>query len=355
MEIEIIPSSNNELSTKRADAYDVVLNDPIIENLMKKADATISRHLKEISQFGDYLRDEKNRDVMYMQQLRRLLKMGEWTPAHTQAMLAEWSTVTANDVRDYKNYLLYRRGCSVTTTNQTIFIIRSYAGIAAAAGNLSESEYLKMQQIKGIRDTEAERIDQKRPVTRIGTKKADTTVITKYQAEQLKHGQPDTLRGRRDAFMMSILLDHGLRIVDVINLTADNIDMENRLISVHTQKTGTDLNLGMTDDVYNAAAAYFEAYQPINNQTIWTGVNKHGTAQGTFSKHSAQMRIHELGENLGLQNFSAHDCRHYWVTAADRGGSSLLAIVEAGGWKSTAMPVRYINKNKVSNINVKLG
>ena len=67
------------------------------------------------------------------------------------------------------------------------------------------------------------------------------------------------------------------------------------------------------------------------------------------------MRIHELGEILGLQNFSAHDCRHYWVTAADRGGSSLLAIVEAGGWKSTAMPARYINKNKVSNVNVKLG
>ena len=354
MEIEII-TSKNELSTKRADAYDVVSNDPIIENLMKKANATVTRHLKEISQFGEYLRDEKNRNVVFMQQLRQLLKLGEWTPAHTQAMLSEWSTVTANDIRDYKNYLLYRRGCSVTTTNQTIFIIRSYAGIAAASGELSESEYLKMQQIKGIRDTEAERINQKRPVTRIGTKKADTTVITKYQAEQLKHGQPDTLRGRRDAFMMSILLDHGLRIVDVINLTMENIDMENRLISVHTQKTGTDLNLAMTDDVYDAALAYFEFFQPIEKNSIWTGVNKYGKAHGTFSKHSAQMRIHELGEILGLQNFSAHDCRHYWVTAADRGGSSLLAIVEAGGWKSTAMPARYINKNKVSNVNVKLG
>lgn len=355
MEIEIIPSNTNQLSTKRADAYDVVTSDPIIENLMKKADATISRHLKEISQFGDFLRDEKGRDIQFMQQLRKLLKLGEWTPAHTQAMLAEWSTITADDVRDYKNYLLYRRGCSVTTTNQTVFIIRSYAGIAAAAGSLDESEYFKMQQIKGIRDTEAERIDQKRPVSRIGTKKAATTVITKYQAEQLKHGQPDTLRGRRDALLMSILLDHGLRIIDVINLTTRNIDLENRLISVHTQKTGTDLNLGMTDDVYTAAVAYFEAYQPIENQTIWTGVNRHDGAQGTFSKHSAQMRIHELGEALGLSNFSAHDCRHYWVTAADKGGSSLLAIVEAGGWKSAAMPVRYINKHKVSNVNVKLG
>ena len=311
---------------------------PFAENLLKKSKSTIERHIRELRNFGVFLESR----------------------GHAPSLMqrpADWKQVKAKDVHDYKNYLLYGRGLAVSTVNQIIFIVRSYAALSAAHDGMSESEYFKTtQQARGIRVREADRIDALRPVTRSSNKKQQAVAITRLDAERLKHEQPDDPRGRRDALMMCLLLDYGLRISDVISLTMQNIDMNTRTVSVKTQKTGTNLYLSMTDDIYQAADRYFKHFTPAAEDTpIWYGVNKHGQIQGGFSKHSAQMRIKQLGEAVGIEGFSAHDCRHYWVTAADRGGSSLLAITEAGGWTSPTMPARYINKSKVSNANIKLG
>ncbi len=324
--------------TAGTNAADLVNANPFLENLLKKAPNTITRHLKELRNFGAFL-TERGKRGGNMQQPE------------------SWKDVTADDIHDYKNYMLYTRGLATSSVNQTIFIIRSYAALSAAHGGMQQSEVFKATQTaKGIRTREADRIDEQRPVSRASSKKATATIITKYQAEQLKHAHDNTAKGRRDALLMCLLLDLGLRISDVIALTMENIDMTARTISLKTKKTGTALNLSMTDDVYNAAAAYFMEYTPAAvDVPIWYGVNKHGQVQGTFSKHSAQMRVTALGLSLGIENFSAHDCRHYWVTAADRGGSSLLAITEAGGWSTPTMPARYVNKGKINNAGIKLG
>ncbi len=334
---EIITASPSEI-TAGLTAADIINANPFLENLLKKAPATVTRHLKELRNFGAFLADRGHE------------------PSNMQHP-ANWTAVTAQDIHDYKNYLLYTRGLAVSSVNQTIFILRSYGALSAAAGGMEQSEVFKATQTaKGIRTREADRIDEQRPVTRASKKKAAAVNLSKYDAERLKHDHEDTAKGRRDALLMCLLLDLGLRISDVISLTMNNIDMTARTISLKTKKTGTALNLSMTDDVYNAAAAYFSEWTPATmDAPIWYGVNKHGGIQGTFSKHSAQMRVTQLGAALGIESFSAHDCRHYWVTAADRGGSSLLAITEAGGWTSPTMPARYVNKGKISNAGIKLG
>ena len=171
----------------------------------------------------------------------------------------------------------------------------------------------------------------------------------------MKFGHPDTLQGKRNALLFTILLDHGMRISDAMALTMGNIDMDNRTIRFTTKKTGTDLNLAMTDDVYNAFAEYFAVYQPADETaSIWTGVNKHGSANGTWGKHSAQMEITKVAKNFGIDNLSAHDLRHCWTDRAIEGGSDLVAVQQAGGWKSIQMVSRYATKKEVSNQGVKL-
>ena len=334
---EIIKATTAQI-TAGTNAADLVNANPFLENMLKKSDNTIKRHLKELRNFGAFL-TERGKRGGNMQQPE------------------SWKDVTADDIHDYKNYMLYTRGLATSSVNQTVFIIRSYAALSAAHDGMNQAEVFKATQTaKGIKTREADRIDEQRPVTRASNKKAEAVAISKYDAERLKHDHEDTAKGRRDALLMCLLLDLGLRISDVIGLTMNNIDMETRTISLKTKKTGTALNLSMTDDVYNSAAAYFAEYTPAAvDAPIWYGVNKHGQVQGTFSKHSAQMRVTQLGAALGIDRFSAHDCRHYWVTAADRGGSSLLAITEAGGWSTPTMPARYVNKGKISNAGIKLG
>ena len=43
-----------------------------------------------------------------------------------------------------------------------------------------------------------------------------------------------------------------------------------------------------------------------------------------------------------------------WATAALAGGSDLLALEEARGWASLAMPRRYVERAKIANERVKL-
>ena len=342
MDAEIITTTNStDIATNEAmNAYNAVVNNPFLKNILTKSNSTITRHLHELRNFGAFLAENRGTDADSMQQ-----------PGH-------WKNVTASDIEAYKAYLTYVRGLRTTTISQIIYIIKSYARLAYDAGTISIEELTKIEHIKGISGSEAVHIDEHRQKTaerdrhNVG---GQVTTLTKKQVNLLKFGHPETLQGKRNALLFTILLDHGMRISDVIALTMGNIDMENRMIHVTTKKTGVSLNLAMTDDVYQAFAEYFKVYQPKDEtSSIWTGVNKHGSANGTWGKHSAQMEITKVAKNFGIEKLSAHDLRHCWTDRAIEGGSDLVAVQQAGGWKSIQMVSRYATKKAVSNQGVKL-
>jgi len=341
MTTAITNSNTNTVTTaEQYSAYEAVRNNPFLKNVIGKADSTITRHVHELKSFGDFLADTKGTAHRTMQQANH------------------WKDVTANDIEDYKHYLTYVKGMRTTTITQAVYILKSYARVAYDAGAVTIDELTRIDHIKGYRGNEAEHIDQHRTKTADRDRhniKGNVTHLTKKQINALKYNQPDTLQGKRDALLFSILLDHGLRISDAIGLTADCIDMTNSMITVHTKKTGVTLNLKMTDDVHNAFTEYFSVYTPDSETaSIWTGVNKHGTPSGSWGKHSAQMEVTKVGEMFGISNLSAHDLRHCWTDRAIDGGSDLIAVQQAGGWKSLQMVAHYAQKKSVSNTGVKL-
>ena len=56
-----------------------------------------------------------------------------------------------------------------------------------------------------------------------------------------------------------------------------------------------------------------------------------------------------------LGTLSAHDCRHSWATMAVRKGTPIDRLMDAGGWSSPAMPLRYVEAVKIANQGVSLG
>ncbi len=77
-------------------------------------------------------------------------------------------------------------------------------------GTVTPEALALIQQVRGYRRKEARHVDEAREVTRVGDKKAQPVSLTPAQAALLK-GQPETAQGRRDALLMCLLLDHGLR------------------------------------------------------------------------------------------------------------------------------------------------
>jgi hypothetical protein len=56
-----------------------------------------------------------------------------------------------------------------------------------------------------------------------------------------------------------------------------------------------------------------------------------------------------LGRHAGIEGLSAHDARHYWATFEARNHTPIDRLKQAGGWKSGAMPLRYIEDAEIAN------
>ncbi len=353
--ITVIESGNAITLNNQYSVYEAVRSNPFFANIINKSDSTITRHLHELKLFGIFLFDEKGIGTD-----ETIVIDGKETTERKPCSMQQarhWYGITAGDIEDYKYFLTYVRGLRTTTISQSVYIIKSYARVAYDAGAISIEDLTKIEHIKGFSGSEADNIDDHRQKTadrnrhNIG---GNVTTLTKRQVTMLKFNHPETLQGKRDSLLFCILLDHGLRISDAIALTTNSIDMEQQIITVTTKKTGAFLRLQMTADVYDAFMEYFKLYQPESGCSIWTGVNKHGTAQGTWGKHSAQMEISKVAESFGISNLSAHDLRHCWTDRAIDGGSDLVAVQQAGGWKSIQMVSRYATKKAVSNSGVVL-
>jgi hypothetical protein len=94
----------------------------------------------------------------------------------------------------------------LATINSRLSTIKVYAELAMKAGTVDADNYTRIKTVKGYQDKELRRVDDKRTMTRIGKKKAETLLISPEQAAALKQ-QPNTPQGRRDAVLITMLID----------------------------------------------------------------------------------------------------------------------------------------------------
>jgi integrase len=190
-----------------------------------------------------------------------------------------------------------QEGYAIGSINVRLSTVKKYVQLATQAGAVSPTEYALIKTVAGLRHAEGRNVDQARERTRKGTKKAQATAIGAGQALLLKD-QADP----RDTLLICILLDHGLRCGEIAALEVSAIDV----------------------------------------------------AAGTLTFYRS--KVHKtLGKAIGIERLSPHDCRHYFATAAVRGGTDIKALQEAGGWSSIAMPARYVQATAIANQGVKLG
>jgi len=141
----------------------------------------------------------------------------------------------------------------------------------------------------------------------------------------------------------------GLRVGELAAITRGNYDGEFltfyrakvNLTQTHRVPVATKAAL----DTYTAAAPEEEPAAPL-----LCAIRKNGApAACGMSTTAIAKRVTELGKAIGIENLSPHDLRHYWATQAARNGTSLNALMQAGGWSSPAMPMRYIETAKIAN------
>ena len=171
-------------------------------------------------------------------------------------------------------------------------------------------------------------------------------------AEVLKH-QPNTPQGRRDALLVCLFLDHGLRVGEIAILTRKAFDMKAGTLAFYRPKVNKTQTHELTADTRRAASAYLKYDAPQDGISWRRSCKGTGKLSSQMSETSATRaltkRVELLGRHAGIEGLSAHDGRHFWATYEARNNTPVNRLMDAGGWSSPAMPLRYIEAAHIAN------
>ena len=82
------------------------------------------------------------------------------------------------------------------------------------------------------------------------------TSLSAAQVNALKR-QPDTAQGRRDALLLCLLLDHGLRVGEVAALEVTAVNLTEGTLTFYRPKVGKTQTHQLSRDALKAAQAWF--------------------------------------------------------------------------------------------------
>lgn len=303
---------------------------------------------------------------------------------HAQAMMTgpeRWQGIGYGMVAAYRRWLL-AQGYSHGTVAHKLSAVRVYAKLAIVAlgdDDAATQVLAGVKLVSGHNGRLAENIDKKREEegtpTRKSTKRRPEEMIalTKEQITALKaQCDPSTPQGRRDAVLVCLAIDHGLRIGEIVGASIRDtvrigekvhdvgLDLAAGTLRFYRQKTRIVQGIKLSPDTLVALHRYADAGDmPAMGQILRASrKGSGGLTKAGMSTTAASVRIGELAARAGIYaerdgqqvRISAHDCRHSWATRfLEEFPQKREAIKVAGGWKTSNMLDEYVVPGEIAN------
>lgn len=318
----------------------------------------VANHHAARSAFADY-RSRKAKNTIARQDndlavFAKFLQAAGVQPGELSTDPDAWRGITFGIVEAFAKWML-AEGYSIGTISLRLSTVKTYARLAFKAGAIDATAHALIRTVQGYTRKEGKRIDEARATKRLGTKKAEAVTLTPEDAQKLKT-QPDTPPGRRNAVLMSLLLNLGLRVGEVVALKVGDVDLKKGTLTFYRPKVDMTQTHELKNGLWAALKNYFKQDAPKDKDAPLLRVSIKGGRLGKagVTRFGIAKRVLELGEVIGIDGLSPHDCRHYWATSAARNGTPIDRLQDAGGWSSPAMPLRYIEAAAIANEGVKL-
>ena len=323
----------NNLADLGQIANEIASADAFNDYRSRKAKNTIRRQDADLAKFAEYLTDKG-------------VEVGDFAND-----AAAWEGITWGLVAGFMRWQL-TQGYAVSSANVRLSTVKTYSKLAFKAGAIGAEDYALIKAVEGYNRRESNLVDEYREAagieTRIGDKKAESISLTVNQAADLKD-QPDTPQGRRDALLMCLLLDHGLRVSEVAELQIENFDLDNGEMRFYRPKVDDIQTHKLSGDTWRAARAYITTDLTRKHGPLLMGSVKGGKLTGVMSIRGINKRVRLLGKAAGIAGLSPHDCRHYAATRLAK-EKSMRELMDIFGWTSPAMAIRYVEAAKVVKV-----
>lgn len=148
---------------------------------------------------------------------------------------------------------------------------------------------------------------------------------------------------RRDAAILLLFLDAGLRLSELAGLTLADVDLADRVLYVQgkgSQRSGPRLRaVPLGSRATRALDRYVRArrrHQLADRPQLWLG-----TAGRTLGVEGVDNVVKRRGAQAGLKGVHPHQLRHTWASHFRQAGGSEGDLLVLGGWRSRAQLDRY--------------
>lgn len=283
-----------------------------------------------------------------------------------------WRHVTFGLVLGFRRWQL-REGYAIESINAHLGTVKLYAGLACAGGYIEASELVRINQVKRVRERDAEQLNEQREKdhlqTRVGKKKAEPTFLTPEHLRLLFAQRPQSEQGWRDLLAVRLLCDMALRPSEAVSRTIGDLDLERYSLAVYRKKNRVKQHLPLSRGTIIALNNYLpllsaawpseqnHVYPRLallvrtrrNEQFDLTEVSIPNTGPIiAWTTQALYERIRALGKSIGIPNLCPYDFRHTWARGVVKAGNDPITATKFGGWRTDSrMLMRYYGDEEV--------
>jgi site-specific recombinase XerD len=149
---------------------------------------------------------------------------------------------------------------------------------------------------------------------------------------------------RRDAAILYVFLDGGLRLAEVAGLAVADLSLRDRTLVVRgkgSNRSGPRIRQVTTSVKGTQALDRYlrerRRHPYAELPALWLGAR----GRSSLSADGIEAVLHRRAAQAGLQAFHPHVLRHTWASQARAAGLSEGDLMTLGGWRSRAMLDRY--------------
>lgn len=141
----------------------------------------------------------------------------------------------------------------------------------------------------------------------------------------------------RDRALLIVLFYSGLRVGEVTDLAVPDIDLNHRLITVHSGKGGHERDVPCAPMLREPLTAYLYTRPPYKKTALWLSNDGAGGVRGVLQADGIRLMLRRRCPAAGLRYFNPHAFRHGFATALLNAGMGMSAISAALGHSSVVI------------------
>jgi integrase/recombinase XerC len=284
-----------------------------------------------LTSFKKYLQDNDFSDLTVRGYLSDLYLFAQWFE-QTNGENMKLERITPTDIKEYRQRLLTVENRAANTVNRKLASLSALMQWALNSGKIPSDPTQKIKLVRKV-ESAPKWLDKREQFA------LSRAIERDLQLAKLRYPKRWVTR-RRDASLVSFLLNTGLRLGEAVSLQVEDVQLSDRKgsVLVRNGKGNKQRSIPLNNEARQALKDWFEV-RP-ESQYVWTVVE--GDIGSSLSGRTVQRLICRYAQDASLNDLTPHVLRHSFaknLVNAGVGLEKVAALLGHGNLNTTRIYV----------------